>query len=246
MSIEIESRPFLGGDGLWPHEHFMHLLRDRAAAMSGARVCELGGGAQPGLDLAFMNEHDLDCLVVDISQTELDKAPSGYEKLVADVSSPSFQTGSYDGSYDLVFSRTVAEHVSDPAAFHRNARRLLRPEGIAMHFFPTLWWPPFVLNRMLPEDLSERLLLHFAPYREKSGTGGKFPAFYRWCRGPVPSQLARLASAGFTAERCTAYFGEPTHAPGPLGPIEQGWTRLMMRHPNYLFTTYSSYTLRAG
>ena len=224
----------------------MDMLRERAAEARGAHVCELGGGAQPALDLAFMKQHDIDCLVVDISQSELDKAPDGYDKLVADVSSPSFQTGQYDGSYDLVFSRTVAEHVSDPARFHMNARRLLRKGGIAMHFFPTLWWPPFVLNRMLPETLSERLLLHFAPYREKSGIGGKFPAYYRWCRGPIPSQIERLSSVGFDVESCTAYFGEPTHAPGPvLRPLEQRWTALMLRRPSYLFTSYASYTLRA-
>ena len=246
MPITIEPRPFSDTPGEWAYHDFTRRVRERLRVLGGGKVCELGGGALPALEPAFLQEHDIECLVVDISGTELAKAPPGYSTLVGDVSSADFTTGGHGDGYDVVFSRVLAEHVTDARQFHVNARRLLRPGGIAMHFFPTFWWPPFVVNRLLPEPLAERILLRMEPWRVKSGSRGKFPAYYRWCRGPTTGQVARLASAGFAVEHCVAYFGEPSHAPGKaLMKIDAAWTELMLRHPSYLFTSYAGYTLRA-
>jgi SAM-dependent methyltransferase len=246
MPTTIERRAFSTGPGEWAHVDFTRRLLERLAGLAGGKVCELGGGARPAIEMAFLQQHNLECLVVDVSETELAKAPAGYATLVGDVSSAGFSTGAHDGSYDLVFSRVLAEHVTDPHRFHANARRLLRPGGAAMHFFPTLWWPPFVANRLLPESLAERILLRLQPYRMKSGTVGKFPAYYRWCRGPTERQIARFATAGFTVEHCVAYFGESSHAPGEvLKRLNSAWTDYMLRHPSYVFTSYAAYTLRA-
>lgn len=246
MPTTIERRAFSTGANEWAHLDFTRRVRQRLAGLGGGQVCELGGGARPAIDLPFLREHELECLVVDVSEAELAKAPDGYSTLVGDVSSAGFSTGRYDGSYDLVFSRVLAEHVTDPRQFHANARRLLRPGGIAMHFFPTFWWPPFIVNRVLPDWLAERILLWVEPWRVKSGSSGKFPAYYRWCRGPTERQVARFASAGFTVEHCVAYFGESSHAPGKaLKKLNGAWTEFMLRHPSYLFTSYATYTLRA-
>jgi SAM-dependent methyltransferase len=245
MPPTIEPRPFTTGPNEWAHVDFTRRLRERLVGLGGGKVCELGGGARPAIELPFLREHDLECLVVDLSEAELEKAPSGYATLVGDVSSAAFSTGSHEG-YDLVFSRVLAEHITDPRQFHANVHRLLRPGGTAMHFFPTLWWPPFVVNRMLPEALAERLLLRVEPWRVKSGPAGKFPAYYRWCRGPTERQVARFASVGFAVEHCVAYFGESTHAPGKaLKRLNRAWMEFMVGHPSYLFTSYATYTLRA-
>lgn len=241
----IEHRPFSLAEDEWAHVDFTRRLRQRVASLAGGKVCELGGGARPALEAEFLRAHDLDCLVVDISDSELNKAPAGYTTLVGDVSSPGFRTVEHDGAYDLVFSRVLAEHVRDARQFHINVRRLLRPGGTAMHFFPTLWWPPFVANRLLPERLAEWILLKVEPWREASGRAGKFPAYYHWCYGPTSRQIARLSSVGFTVEQCVAYFGESSHAPGRiLGALNQTWTRAMVRRPSYHFTSYATYVLR--
>jgi SAM-dependent methyltransferase len=246
MPLTIENRAFSLGPGEWAHVDFTRRLTKRLEQLDGGRVCELGGGARPALDLEFLGKHKLSCLVVDISESELQKAPSGYDTLLGDVSSASFATGGNDGRYDLAFSRVLAEHVLDARQFHLNVRRLLRPGGIAMHFFPTLWWPPFVANRLLPESIARWLLLRVEPWREQSGTRGKFPAYYHWCRGPTHRQLGRLSSTGFSVEHCVAYFGESSHLPGRyLGKLNDRWTDRMLRRPNYNFTSYSAYTLRA-
>lgn len=109
----------------------------------------------PGLELGFLRQNGLGCLVVDISEPELRKAPDGYATLVGDVSSGD-------------------------------------------------------------------------------------------CFGPTAAQVGRFAGVGFDVERCVAYFGEDSHAPGPvLGAINRAWIRLMMRRPNYHLTTYATSVLRA-
>ncbi len=242
----VEPRPFSLAEDEYAHVDFTRRLDRELEGLGSGKVCELGGGARPALDLEFLARNQLQCLVVDISETELLKAPAGYATLVGDVSSPDFSTGEHDGQYDLVFSRVLAEHVGDARRFHTNVRRLLKPGGIAMHFHPTLWWPPFVLNRLLPEALAEKILLRVQPWRERSGRSGKFPAYYHWCYGPTRAQVQRLQSVGFGVERCVAYFGEDSHLPGPvLGAINSAWTRLMLRRPNYHFTSYATYILRA-
>jgi SAM-dependent methyltransferase len=242
----IEDMPFETAPGEWAHVHFTRRLLAALEKLGDGKVCELGGGARPALELDFLRRHDLSCLVVDVSESELRKAPYGYETLLGDVSSSQFSTGEHDGSYDIVFSRVLAEHVTDARQFHLNARRLLRPGGRAMHFFPTLWWPPFIVNRILPERLAEQILLRIEPWREHSGRRGKFPAYYRWCFGPTEPQLRRFAAVGFAVEHCVAYFGESTHAPGRLlKRVDSLWTETMLRHPNYRFTSYAGYTLRA-
>ncbi len=242
----VEPRPFSLGPEEYAHVDFTRRLDRQLEGLGGGKVCELGGGARPALALDFLQRNGLQCLVVDILESELQKAPTGYATLVGDVSSKDFSTGEHDGQYDLVFSRVLAEHVGDARQFHRNVRRLLKPGGIAMHFHPTLWWPPFVANRLLPESLAERILLKIEPWRERSGKSGKFPAYYHWCFGPTRRQVARYAEVGFRVERCVAYFGENSHAPGPvLGKMNAAWTRYMVSHPNYNFTSYATYVLRA-
>lgn len=144
--MNIERRPFAVAPDDWAHVDFTRRLHRRLEELGGGKICELGGGANPAIELGFLGQNGLDCLVVDISESELRKAPPGYATLAGDVSSREFKTPEHDGNYDFVFSRVVAEHVSDARQFHLNTRRLLRTGGIAMHFFPTLWWPPYLLT----------------------------------------------------------------------------------------------------
>jgi SAM-dependent methyltransferase len=244
MLIERMSSSVAPGE--WAILDFTRRLQRRLVKLGGGKVCELGGGAFPALSREFLVEHGLECLVVDLSTAELGKASPEYATLIGDVSSPHFATGEHEGSYDVVFSRVVAEHVADGSQFHHNAHRLLKPGGIAMHFFPTLWWPPFIANKLLPETVSEWILKRVQPWRTESGSRGKFPAHYHWCFGPTEKQLSRLRSVGFDVEHCVAYFGEQSHAKFPLlKRIDKAWTDIMLRRPNYHLTSYAAYTLRA-
>lgn len=168
------------------------------------RILEVGAGANPLFSEEFLKKHGLTYTAMDISATELAKAPGCHEKIVADICAPQIHV---DGQFDFIFSRMLAEHVKDGCAFHRGVYQMLAPGGRAFHFFPTMWAPPFVLNRLLPERVAE-LILHFVQFgREREGRLGKFPAYYSWCRGPLPSQLNRLRSIGYSIESYVGFFG---------------------------------------
>lgn len=206
------------------------------------RVCELGGGANPALSLEFVAEQRLEYLVVDVSQEELAKAPAGYATLVGNAASPAFDP---PGAYDLVFSISVAEHIRRPELFHRNVLRLLVPGGSAFHFFSTLYAFPFVANRLLPEQVSERLLRLVQPGREQTGGHGKFPALYRWCRGPTRRQIGRFEEVGFRVEEYVGYFGHGYYWKlRPLQAVQDRLESLLVRRPMPILTSYASVLLK--
>lgn len=212
----------------------------KALVLSGRcrTVCEIGGGANPALPIEFVKAHGLDYVIVDISAEELRKAPDGYRTRVQDVTAP--LTGE-EGTYDLVFSKMLAEHVKDPVMFHRNIHRLLRPGGVACHFFPTLYATPFVINRLLPERVTAAVVRLLQSGREQAGNHAKFPAYYYWCRGPVPAQFARFESAGFRVRRYIGFFGYPGYfkkVPA-IERAHRAFAAWVQRHPNPWLTSFS-------
>ncbi len=206
------------------------------------RVCELGGGANPMLRLGLIEERGLDHEIVDVSAEELAKAPAGYRTVQADATSPEFVAR---GPYDLIVTAFLAEHVPDSAALHRAVHAALRPGGIAFHVFPTLYEPAFVLNRLLPEALTDALLHRVQPGREAEGSRAKFRAYYRWCRGPSRRQLRRLEAAGFVVVEYTGYFGHNYFRKlPPLHRAEQALSRALARRPLPALTSYATVVLR--
>jgi SAM-dependent methyltransferase len=161
---------------------------------------------------------------------------------VADLCSPEFVP---PGTFDLVFSLSTAEHVRDARLFHTNVRRLLRDGGRAVHFFPTLYSLPFVVNRALPERLSEPLLRAVMSGREHDGSHGKIPARYEWCRGPSRRQIARLESCGFSIERYCGYFGHVYYRRLGLEPLMAHASSFLVRHPVPALTAFALVVLEA-
>jgi SAM-dependent methyltransferase len=206
------------------------------------RICDLGGGANPVLTLDFVAEHGLDYLVADVSAEELAKAPVGYATLLADVSAPGFETA---GDFDLVCSVFLAEHLRDPKTFHRNVHRMLRPGGIAFHFFPTWYALPFVVNRFLPERLSQFLLNRIQSGRDQEGQHAKFKAYYRWCRGPTRRQLHRFERLGFEIAHYTGFFGHGYYR-GVVGirRLDGLISEFLVRHPVPALTSFAFAVLK--
>ena len=118
---------------------------------------------------------------------------------------------------------------------------MLRPGGRAIHVFPTLYSPPFVLNRVLPPTVSAALLSGVQPDRETE----KFRPFYSWCRGPSPRQVRRLQSIGFEVERYTGFFGHGyLKRIAPLHAANARLTRLLRAHPLPSMTSFALVVLR--
>ena len=191
-------------DRALPFRNYHESLLDLIARSGAKDICDVGGGANPELSPAEVAEKDLRYTVLDISATELAKADPTYTTVVADIAGKEVPRSE---AFDLVFSRMLAEHVTDGEAFHRNVFRMLRPNGIAFHFFPTLYALPFVINKLVPEDLGMRLLSVFDRKRDLEGHQVKFPAHYSWCKGPTSQQIHRLESLGFEVLDYVGFFG---------------------------------------
>ena len=97
-------------------------------------VCDVGGGAQPQLTVDEVTARHLDYTLLDISAEELAKAPEIYTKVQQDITLP---LPPNSPRYDIVLSHMLAEHLADPAGFHRNVLGLLNPGGVAVHMMPT-------------------------------------------------------------------------------------------------------------
>lgn len=207
-----------------------------------ARVCELGGGANPIIPLELIEERGLEHEVADISPGELAKAPEGYRTVLADATVPEFAER---GPFDLIVTAFLAEHVPDPRAFHSVVHASLRPGGLAFHVFPTLYEPAFVTNLLLSERVTDPLLRRIQRGREPEGDHAKFRAHYRWCRGPTRRQIQRLEGIGFEVLEYVGYFGHGyLDRFGFLDRAEQALSRTLARHPVPALTSYATVVLR--
>jgi SAM-dependent methyltransferase len=206
------SRPFVEGvssDVLL--DAYPRVLRTLIRAHRPARVCDIGAGRNPQLSPTEVEELGVDCTLLDISAEELAQAPPGFDRVVGDIGAPDLRI---DEPFDLVFSSMLAEHVADGAQLYRNTRAALRPGGIGFHFFPTLYSLPFVVNRLLPDAVTEPVLRRLKPKRKH-----KFPAYYSWTRGPTGAQLGRLRRVDLEVVAYVGGFGHRYYR--KLPPVER-------------------------
>jgi SAM-dependent methyltransferase len=224
----------------WPE--FDRTIHEIARLSGVTRVCDVGGGANPRFDLETIERLGLDLTLQDVSASELRKAADGYRKVCGDILAPSTLKGA---EFDLVFSREVAEHIRDPRAFHKRLFELLVPGGYAIHMFPTMYALPFVANRFLPDELSRRLLSRVQGWRDDEGSEGKFPAYYRWCRGPSKRQVKRFEAIGYQVKSYSGYFGHSYYRKlGPLGNLEEAKSRFLVGRPVAALTSFAVVKLR--
>ncbi len=230
--------------GLWSAAwvEFQETLEARARDPNVRRIGDIGAGANPRLSPDFVAQHDVDYVLLDISESELAKAPAEHTKIVADMEAPSVDAGE---PYDFVFTRSTLEHIRSPEAFHRNVLSMLKPGGEAAHSFPTLYALPLTLNRILPERLVHAALMRIQPWRAHEGEFSKFPAFYRWCRGPSKRQRRRFEGIGFEVIEYAGFFGHDYYDRiPPLKSAEHRLAAALVRHPVPLLTSYAYVVLR--
>ncbi len=203
-------------------------------------ICDIGGGKNPLLAVDYLRKHQLECTILDISRDELDKAPTGYRKLLQNIEALEFHINS---QFDFVYSRMLAEHIHNGLAFHKNVYAMLKPGGIAVHLFPTLFAMPFLINKIMPEGISSVLLDIFAP-RDRNHRA-KFRAYYNRCYGPIPAMIKMLESVGFEIIEYHGLIGHVyfNHVP-IIREIHRIYSNFLLRHPNPYLTSFARITLR--
>lgn len=217
--------------------HYAYLL-DLIIRKNLKKICEIGGGANPLLPLEFIKQHNLEYIVLDASAEELSKAPQGYIKVLGDITDNNIDHLKND--YDLVFSKMLAEHVRSGKKFHENIKRLLKPGGIAFHFFPTLYSFPFIFNKIIPESLSLKFLSYLSKERNNMGNHGKFPAYYSMCYGPTKKQIHALQQIGYRVDNYTGFFGHGYFKNVRiLNWISNLTTSVLLKYPIARLTSYS-------
>ena len=184
-------------------------------------MLEIGGGRNP---LLSPNEvasfSPLEYVVNDISELELSRLDSAYGRACFDIQAGPPDGSSLSGSFDLVFARMVFEHIRDPGRAWGNVAKLLKPGGVAVSFTPVLFSPPFVVNRLMPERLSQPLLRMVFPRRHVDDIP-KFPAYYRWCRASERYMVQRLLPLGFASVEVIPYFGHGYFTPIPVASLSE-------------------------
>lgn len=210
------------------------VLKALVAGYPAAKILELGAGRWPSFRLDEMPRTIASYTVNDISEHELSLLPDGYEKACFDVSG---DAANFSDSYDVVFSRFLAEHVPDGVAMHRNVYRVLRPGGVAFHLIPTLYALPFVLNKLAPERLTTPLLKVLSPRRAISP---KFPAHYSACYGSPARMTAMLREIGYQRVEVQTFYGHFYYEKIPLlRTLHRSFSALAARRDWHLLGTYA-------
>jgi SAM-dependent methyltransferase len=91
-----------------------------------------------------------------------------------------------DSSVDVVYSRSVLEHLADPLSVFREVQRVLRPGGRFLALTPSLWDYATVLARLIPNSLHPWIVRH----TEGRSENDTFPTHYQ---ANTEKQLRRLA-----------------------------------------------------
>ncbi len=202
----------------------------------GKDVLEIGAGRSPLFTPEEIQTYNIRYTANDIWQSELDRITFPVQQACFDVTQN--VPDGFANQYDLVFSKMVQEHVKDGPAFYTNLHRLLRQGGVSLQFHPTLFHPVFILNYLMPEDLSSRLLKHFFPNRTWDDTP-KFPAYYRECN-TLHRQVARLRSFGFSEAKQFVFYGQGYFNKIPFfKQLAQAFDGLAERFDLRVFSTYA-------
>ena len=163
-------------------------------------VCEIGGGRSPLFDADEVAQLGIDYTVLDVSDEELALAPPGYHTICADICDADLPVKA--DRFDLMFSVMVAEHVRDGDLMHRNIFSMLKPGGMAFHYMPTLYYPVFAANLVMPQRMSTWALRRFA-----NRPSPKFPALYSKCMGPTDAMRAYLGRVGYEVVEYRPFYG---------------------------------------
>jgi SAM-dependent methyltransferase len=164
-------------EGQWAWDNYEKILKNLAQVYGLRRALEIGGGRNPCLSADDITALNITYTCNDIAQSELNRAPSFVGTTCFDVAGD-LPEGS--AIYDLIFSRMVLEHVEDGRRAWQNQYALLSEGGVVLNFIPVLYDPAFVLNSILPEAFSRRVLHLFKPHRSDDGEP-KFQAHYSNC-----------------------------------------------------------------
>jgi SAM-dependent methyltransferase len=227
----------------WGWRNYKPIIKSLAENLHLKRLCEIGGGRNPIFTPEEMREMGCTFTVNDISQSELDHGPGGYDKLCLDIASDIGDAK--PEQFDLMFSQMVFEHVRDMKQAWRNVHTLLAPGGVALAFFPTLYALPFVINKLLPETVTGPIVRAIYPHRSNNGRAPKFPAYYDYCFGDGRILKPMLDEIGFREHHVLPFWGHDYFKSVPVvREIDNAFNKLAAKRHWSQFTSYAYVMVR--
>lgn len=151
--------------------------------LSGGTVVDAGGGRSCSFAPLLAGNRSFRLVAVDVSAQELALNRDVDETRVADIGR-ALPFG--QGEVDLLVSKTVLEHVTEPERFFAEAGRVVKSGGGTVHLLPCRYAPFAVIARVLPFGLAKAILHFVNPH---SAGVVEFPVFYNRC---TPRELRRL------------------------------------------------------
>lgn len=227
----------------WCWGNYKPFVKSLAQTLDLTRLCEIGGGRSPLFSSDEMREIGGRLTVNDISQSELERGPGGYELLCLDIAGDLGNTT--PDQFDLVFSQMVFEHVRDTKRAWQNIHTLLAPGGVAFAFFPTLYALPFIINRLVPDAVTGPILKTLFPNRSDDGKQPKFPAYYDRCFGDGHRLKPVLEEVGFREHHVLPFWGHDYFRHFPVvRDLDNAFNRLAAKRNWAQFTTYAYVVVR--
>jgi ubiquinone/menaquinone biosynthesis C-methylase UbiE len=169
----------------------------------GQLVIDIGGGKTCPFAGAATGTARPRIVAVDISGAELLQNQDVSLKVVGDLMG---RMPLGNEVADLIVSRSVLEHLKDVNSFVSECFRVLKRGGYTIHLFPSKFAPFAVLNQLLPNAVSKRLLHFFFP--SSKGICG-FPAYYDRCYFSGMKSL--LKRNGFRVVSMEVNFSQSTY-----------------------------------
>ena len=166
---------------------------EEKSRMGPVRILDVGGGQFPFLSPDEIPDN-AEYVVCDISERQLEKCPDDYRnKFCFDICGTIPEE---IGTFDIAFSKMLAEHVASGERLYRNLFKLLNPGGVCLNHHPTLFAMPFVVNKLVPHGIAKRFVHFVFPARRQNDS--VFPAYYSWCTGLEFLELKRRRAIGFS------------------------------------------------
>jgi SAM-dependent methyltransferase len=228
----------------WAWDNYEAVVRGLARILHARRLLEVGGGRDPLFKADELEAAGIEMTINDISQIELDVLPATYRKACFDVAGDISAVAHLRGSFDLAFSRMVFEHVADGQRAWSNLYQLLAPGGVALAFIPTLYAFPFVVNRILPDDVAAKIVKLIYPHRTDS-EDPVFPARYSWTFASERKMKPMLEKIGYRDVAILPFYGHGYFERFPVvRDIHARFTALARKHDWRTIASYAYIAVR--
>lgn len=166
-------------DRVWPYPlagSFWESYTTRAAELAGKaeppRIVDIGAGRATPYAISLSGSSG-ELIGIDVLREDLEANRALTQRIVCDVVSDGIPSEAHNAG--LITSRMVLEHIRDLDQFAQEVHSALAPGGWTIHMFAGRYSLFAILNRLLPESASRRILFTLRP--ESVEVGG-FSTFY--------------------------------------------------------------------